>query len=379
MQDVVHHSNAGNLTEAILDFSQHLRDQGYNVGIQESLECLQSASLGLITRREEFKYALKSIYCCSEEESLQFEALFSAFWDTFYEEDRRISYRKTVNYVRKDPGSVVFMGKGESAEESEEEAKSVTGANSTERLRRTDFSKVSEIDSEYLEKIIQRLVRQMSLRLNRRMKLNKTGQIDIRSTMRSGIARGGELIDLKRKRRKPGRPKLVLLLDASGSMDKYSFYFLLFAYTLKGVFKNVETFVFSTSIVKVSEAMLEGDLKRTLANLSNRVHNWSSGTKIGGCLKTFNEKHAKRILNGRSVVIIMSDGLDTGDPGLLASELERVRGRTRNLIWLNPLKGSPQYEPTARGMSAAMPQIDTFRSAHNLDSLLELENYLSYV
>ena len=113
--------------------------------------------------------------------------------------------------------------------------------------------------------------------------------------------------------------------------------------------------------------------------MSENTDNWSSGTKIGECLLKFNELYAKRILNGKSMTIILSDGLDTGDTNQLAMQLKKIRMRTNRLVWLNPLKGMEGYEPIAKGMKAALPEVDTFRSAHNLDSLLELEKILTSV
>ena len=161
--------------------------------------------------------------------------------------------------------------------------------------------------------------------------------------------------------------------------DKYSFFLLRFIWALRSHFEQVEAFIFSTDLVRITEFLDHKDLENTLKVLTASVHNWSSGTQIGGCLKTFNDQYAKRVLSGKSTTIVLSDGLDTGEPGLLTTELNKIKRRTRRLIWLNPLKGMQGYEPTAKGMSAALPELDVFQSAHNLDSLLELEKYLSYV
>jgi len=113
--------------------------------------------------------------------------------------------------------------------------------------------------------------------------------------------------------------------------------------------------------------------------MSEKVHHWSSGTQIGKCFRTFNEVHAKRVLNGRSIVLVLSDGLDTRESEMLVQQLNLIKRRTKKLIWLNPLKGMEGYQPIARGMNAAMPEIDVFQSAHSLDNLLELEKFLAHV
>ena len=178
------------------------------------------------------------------------------------------------------------------------------------------------------------------------------------------------------KNRKPRKQRLIILLDVSGSMDKYSFFLLRFVVALRSHFEKIEAFIFSTKLVRITDYLHSKNLELTLSLLSQKADNWSSGTKIGECFKIFNAQYAKRVLNGHSTTIVLSDGLDTGGPELLAAELKKVKLRTRQLIWLNPLKGMQGYEPIQKGMSAALPEIDVFRPAHNLDSILELEKFL---
>ncbi|MEM8909109.1 MAG: VWA domain-containing protein, partial [Bacteroidota bacterium] len=135
-------------------------------------------------------------------------------------------------------------------------------------------------------------------------------------------------------------------------------------------------FIFSTHLIRITEYLHAQDLELTLRELSAKADNWSSGTKIGNCLQNFNEIYAKQVLNGQSMVVLLSDGLDTGAPDLLATELQKIKRRTNQLIWLNPLKGMQGYQPIQRGMTVALPQIDVFQSAHNLESILELEKLL---
>jgi uncharacterized protein with von Willebrand factor type A (vWA) domain len=376
-----HATHFEGLKEATIGFAHYVREKGLNVGIRETQEALLAADHGLMESYDTFLHALKSIFCSSEEECIQFEEWFAQFWG---ERKGAIKSRMTIknqsNIQKKSPGSLVWMGMGDSKEEGKEEGKNVSGANKIERLRKTDFSKVAHMDSELLEQLAMELWKQMSLRMKRKMKAATTqGRVDLRKTIRSSISKGGDPINLKRKKRTPSKQRLVILLDVSGSMDKYSFFLLRFIWSLRAHFEQIEAFIFSTDIVRITDYLDSKDLEQTLSILTTSVHNWSSGTQIGECLKTFNEKYAKRILSGRSTTIILSDGLDTGEPDLLASELGKIKRRTRRLIWLNPLKGMKGYEPTAKGMSAALPELHVFQSAHNLDSLLELEKYLSYV
>jgi uncharacterized protein len=137
-----------------------------------------------------------------------------------------------------------------------------------------------------------------------------------------------------------------------------------------------DSFIFSTELRYISDFIKQKGLENTLKLLSEKADNWSSGTKIGLCLKDFNEKYAKTMLSRSSFVIILSDGLDTGDKGIIEVEMQAIRRRTKRLIWLNPLKNMQGYAPTARGMSEAFPHINVFESGHSVHSLLELEKFL---
>lgn len=141
-------------------------------------------------------------------------------------------------------------------------------------------------------------------------------------------------------------------------------------------FRQLEAFVFSTSLQRITRSLEPKKLDDVLNQISSKTDIWSSGTRIGECLQQFNDKYGKRMMNGSPLVIILSDGLDTGDEKVLAEEMHKIHLRSKRLVWLNPLKGMKGYAPLAKGMKAAMPSIDDFRSAHNLDSLLELENIL---
>jgi hypothetical protein len=160
-------------------------------------------------------------------------------------------------------------------------------------------------------------------------------------------------------------------------MDKYSFFLLRFICSLRENFRQLEAFVFSTSLKRISRSLQYNRLDFVLSSISGLADHWSGGTRIGECLHAFNEQYGKRMLNGSPLVLIMSDGLDTGNADELDRELQTMKKRAKKIVWLNPLKGMKGYEPTAKGMKAALSSVHDFRAAHNLDSLLELENILS--
>jgi len=365
------------LSEAIIGFAQLARQSGLGVGIQETQEGLKAARLGLMANHRQFHYGLRSIFCSSCADTNLFDQLFEEFWHKERPSLKSRVQMHNQSAVKKE-GSLVMMGTG-SDDHGEDAGKNVAGAHAIERLRKTDFSKVTEIDSSLLEELAERLWKQMSLSLKRRLKRNRNqGKIDLRKTIRENISHGGEPIDLRFKKKKLKKHRLVVLLDVSGSMDKYSFFLLRFIYALQANFERVDSFIFSTELTCITDVIKSGGLSQTLAGLSERSQAWSSGTRVGACLDEFNSTYAKQLLSRNALVIILSDGLDTGEPEVLQREMKKVSRRAKKVIWLNPLKGMKDYQPIARGMSTALPLVDVFNSAHNLDSILELERYLAH-
>jgi uncharacterized protein len=366
------------LTNAIIGFAQFARRKGLNIGIEESLTALKTLDYGVFENKAVFYYTLKTLFCTAKEDIPIFDHIFKIYWEANQSKDKIQSSVKKQGTQKKANNVLVALGEGDSGEEDEnEDTKTVTGANAVQRLRKTDFSKVADIDTALLEQIAEQLWREMSKRLKRRMKAaNKNETVDIRRTIRASLQHGGDPIELVFKGQKPKKMRLVVLLDVSGSMDKYSFFLLRFICSLQSYFEKVESFIFSTELRYITDFIKQKGLENTLKLLSEKADNWSSGTKIGLCLRDFNEKYAKTMLSRSSFVIILSDGLDTGDKGIIEAEMQTIRRRTKRLIWLNPLKNMQGYEPTARGMSEAFPHINVFESGHNLDSILELEKFL---
>lgn len=366
------------ITHSILGFAEYARASDFHVGIRETNEALCVASLGLIADKNLLRYSLKSIFCDSFESAEKFDNLFTQYWELEkYSVNSKTIIQNQSNIQKQAQRSLVMLGKGDSKEESTE-GKNVSGANSTESLRKTDFSKVSIIDSHHLDKLAEDLWKQMSQRLRKKFKKSKKqNKIDIRQTIRCNISNGGALLDLHYRDKKPTKNRLIILLDVSGSMDKYSFYLLRFILALRTHFKRIDAYIFSTKLIRITEYLETKELETLLGVLSLYADNWSSGTKIGECLAHFNREYAKRSLTGKNMTIVLSDGLDTGEPETLANELQKIKLRTRKLIWLNPLKGMKGYQPRTRGMLAALPAIDHFLPGHNVESLLQLENFLA--
>ena len=202
----------------------------------------------------------------------------------------------------------------------------------------------------------------------------RRGRVDLRRTLRANLSRG-DFIELKYRRRKLRKARLVLLCDVSGSMDLYSRFLLQFLFALQRAFERVETFTFSVRLTRVTEHLRARSYRDVLRKLAE-VRDWSGGTRIGDSLAEFNRQWGS-LVDRRTIVILLSDGWDTGDPELLASELLRIKRRAGRVIWLNPLLGNPSYEPLTRGMAAALPLVDDFAAAHNLAALRNLAGKLT--
>ena len=186
-------------------------------------------------------------------------------------------------------------------------------------------------------------------------------------------------MDLAHSLRRRQHLKLVLLCDVSKSMDLYSRFLIQFIYAFQNVYRRIETFVFSTSLHRITETLRKEELYSALEQLSATVPDWSGGTKIGASFKQFVEQYGLKLVDSQTVVLIISDGWDTGEVDLLEDSMHFLHKHARNVIWLNPLKGSPGYQPATRGMQAALPHIDIFASAHNLNSLRKLVRQLSRI
>ncbi len=373
-----HYTQFSSFSEAFIGFSQLARNRGFQSGIQCTKDTFESALFGLWPDKALFEYALTSLFCQEQEEREVFKNLYKQFWKQkgTIIRDKRTNKNKT-NIQANSVSTAVMLGKGETDNSEEgDEAKTTTGANAKETLKRTDFAYLTKFQSTLLDELSEKLVKEMSQRLKRRKQKSNKGQIDIANSIRSNIQNGGNIIKLTKKNKKKDKYRLLVILDVSGSMDKYSFYLLKFLWALRSNFKQIEVFTFSTKLMRITDYISDNNMAGALAMVSQHAKHWSSGTKIGACLTDFNDNYAKRYLNGKTMTIVLSDGLDTGEPEVLDAAMQQIKLRTKKLIWLNPLKGMQGYEPIQMGMQAALPSLNHFGSAHNFESLLTLEKLL---
>ncbi|MGO8921034.1 MAG: vWA domain-containing protein [Stellaceae bacterium] len=375
-------------------FMAHLRRNGFTVGPGETEAALAFLSAGDPTDAASARLGLKTMLTGDRGQWQRFDALFDAYW--FGHGVRTARHLEAKGGARQAVPRPEIWSKALPAEDrAETTATAWPGAASGEpalpagtgrlvasrqqALARADLRNlVSPEDIAAAERLAERLARALRYRLSRRRLPARRGDtVDLRRTIRRNLSKGGEPVELLRKRR-PERPvNLVLLLDVSGSMRLYSRYFVSFVRGLLGSWLRVDAFVFHTRLVHISDVLRERDRLRAMDRLSLMVEGFGGGTEIAGALKAFNDRYARATLNSRSIVIVMSDGYDTDPPERLAAELARLKRRARRLVWLNPLLGWRGYAPVARAMAAAMPYIDCFAAAHSLESLAALESELA--
>jgi uncharacterized protein len=380
------------ILKRITAFARLLRNHDFIVGLRESTDAAKLAAEIGIERPATLRSAFKALFCSRASDWKAFDALFESHW--LGKGMKRMikvagaapgSTRPSVSSpaATGDQNAVSELGEV-SAGNSENEAQEGTtfkneGASRSELNAKTDFRRIADpAELEKAHAAAERLAKIMRARLTRRERARLKGRrIDLRATIRRNVATGGVPIHLRFRQRKEKPLRLVMLLDASGSMQLYTAVFIRFIHGVIDHFHEAEAFVFHTRLAHISAAMKEKNATRALERMSLMSQGIGGGTRIGDCLATFNQWHAKRVINSRSCVMIMSDGYDTGDPEILARELRRLRRRCHRIVWLNPMIGWDGYRPEARAMQFAMPFLDLFAPAHNLESLANLEPYLA--
>jgi uncharacterized protein len=361
------------LVERTVELCRALRERGLTVTTAHAIDAVRALKCVGVQQRSRTYFALRCVLAARPEEFDIFDELFAQLFALPSDQGPARKVTRTRHGEAKEgtPSLSSWGGAGE-ASESEE----IKGASDEAGSGEKDFGSFGADELEEIERIARRIARKLAARPSRRWKPGRTGaRVDLRRTLRRSPAAGGELIDLRFRRRKVRKTRIVALCDVSGSMDLYSRLLLQFLFALQGSTARVESFVFSTSLRRVTDALRGGEYGDALARLSAEAHDWSGGTRIGECLAAFNDEWGE-LVDGRTVVVILSDGWDTGDPQILGDALESLGMRSRRLVWLNPLLGSPGYEPLTVGMQAALPHLSVFAPAHNLASLRALGRYL---
>jgi uncharacterized protein len=250
-------------------------------------------------------------------------------------------------------------------------------ASPIELLRRKSFARCSPDELAQLAALMERLRLAVPARRSRRVAPSRSGLPDLRRTLRRSFRTAGEPLERRFRARRRRTRRVVLVLDVSGSMADYSRALLVFAHAALRTDPRWEAFCFGTRLTRVTRALAVSQPDEALERAAEEVVDWNGGTRIGECLKALLDEYGHRGLVRGAVVVLCSDGLEVGDPELLAEQMARLSRLAYRVIWLNPLKGDEAYEPLARGMHAALPYVDVFAAGHNLASLEELGAELS--
>lgn len=357
--------------ENLVTFCRELREHGLSVTSAEQIAAATALQLIDTSDRDEVFLSLRSVLTTSVDDFPIFAELFERFWTN------TSRTRRQVNLPKQTAGGLAFfLENWSNSLRSDGKPIDLPCANDAESCAEKDFSTFSNEELEEVSKLARRIVKRLARNPSRRWRPVRRGtKVNLRRSLRLSLKTGGELIDLSYKERRPKRTKLFVICDVSGSMDLYSRLLLQFVYGLQNSFARVESFVFATSLSRITGELKNKTYKRALDRLSANVQGWSGGTRIGASLDDLNEQWLRRI-DKRTVVIILSDGWDTGEPEQLVAALAKLKARAGRLIWLNPLLGNTTYQPLTRGMQAALPMINVFAPAHNLASLRALEPHL---
>ncbi len=378
------------LIHRLCGFFRVLRDNGFVVGLAEARDSIAVLRAIDLARPSDMRAGLKPLLATERRQFELFDRLFDAHWlghgmrsvqqvqgTSGAAPVRRLDQAGAPSGV---PGLVDRVERGGSGNPADGQGRRA-GASDAASLARTDFRHLTDpAQLAQLNELVDRLALAMRRRLTRRLRQDRRGtRIDLRRTLRASVATGGEPMRLFR-RRPPHRPlRPVILLDASGSMSQYSAIFLRF---MQGLLRHMDTgegYVFHTRLVALGPVLKERQDSRAAERLALLTEGWGGGTRIGDCLGLFAREHAPRALRGRSVLFVLSDGYDTGEPERLGRAMAALSRRARRIVWLNPLLGWNGYTPVAGGMAAALPHVDLFAPAHTLDSLAALEPYLMRV
>ncbi len=351
-----------------------LRQKGFALSATEEADALQSLTFLPIDQEKYFKEALKAILAKSKYQRQKFNEYYDEFWDQL---SRAVDSKTKEAPVKKEKKS--DAQKKQAQFESlkswlnltpADEEKEVSSFSDLEVLTRKNFSDLSKEELRLMMQLLQKLARKLAhqkSRLNKPSKKHKN--LDLKRTMRANMRNGGEIQHLLFSKKKERKLKLVLLCDVSKSMDLYSRFFVHLIYAFQNSYDKIETFVFSTALHRVTEILDNYEFDKAFDTISDRVPHWSGGTTIGSCLRHFTKEYGHGMLDKKTIVLILSDGWDTGEPETMKDAMKTIYKKTKKIVWLNPLAGNENFSPDALGMKTALPYIDVLASAHNLVSL----------
>jgi uncharacterized protein with von Willebrand factor type A (vWA) domain len=366
----------------LLIFARTLRTGGVAVRAGAVPDAVQALVDVGIARKSDVHDALRTVLVSRLDDLAPFDEMFERFWRVWpvasgsaLPRPMHVPARARATLRVLAPGAASSAHQTESGETDTPVTLQTYSAG--EMWRRKDFATFTPEDLKRAKDAMAKLAWDPGVRVTKRWISGSGRTIDLRRLLRVNVKHGGELISIPRRVRRVAPRPLILICDVSGSMEPYTRMLLLFAHAIAAGQRRVEVFVFSTRLTRVTRQFDHTRADAALSRVRDAVRDWSGGTRIGEAVRTFNTQWARRVLRRHPVVLLISDGWDLGDPELLGREIARLQRGSFRLIWLNPLLGSPGYEPLTRGMRAALPFVDDFLSVHDMSSIEALAGHLN--
>ena len=361
-------------------FCRVLREHGLLIGPHETSDAIRAVSMVDLMTEGRIYWTLRCSLVSRQEQLATFDSLFARFWN-FQPLPRFQPPENPSNKFgeTRTPGRVprALALPGDDPESKDTLMQLVrTGASGRHVTSETDLSALDAQDMSEISRLAAKIVRALASRPGRRRKRHRRkGTPDLRGAMRLSLSTGGDVVRLPRMRRAPKVPRLLVALDVSGSMDRYARLLLQLMFAVGQHTKRIEAFAFSTKVTRITRELSAPSFSEALTRIGGAVDHWSGGTKIGESLADLSATY-DHLLDRHTTVFLLSDGWETGDPDDLARALQRMKRRVRRIVWLNPLLGTPDFQPLARGLQAAMPHVDHFVPAADIEHLKRLPSLL---
>lgn len=359
--------------EVIVEFVHRLREGGIPIAASVSGDLLEALELVGAHSSEDVYWAFRALTVRTRDHIPVFDRVFMEVFGRRPEPSLYVARQSTPKtWSVKQATGVEGEGDGEEVEEE----LSFTGASLVERLVDRDFADLTKDEEAEMRAMIARMLwKPADVQSRRRRPVRGGDRTDMRRTLRKSVGPDGDMLRIATTERRSRRRPLIFIADVSGSMERYSEMLLYFAHAARTRMGRMEAFVFSTRLTRITRELHRREPSAALSQVADAVHDWSGGTKIGECLRTFNVEWSRRVTRGGPIVLVISDGWDRGEPEVLAEEMARLARTVHRVIWLNPLAGHAGYSPDTRGMQAAMPYVDDFLPAasfRDLQTLVEL-------
>jgi uncharacterized protein with von Willebrand factor type A (vWA) domain len=366
------------LTRRLSALARELRSQGVRVGVGELLSALRALEAVDAADSAQARLALRATLCSRREDLSAFDAAFARWRDGDGRPWLGDPLAAALGHVEAARPRAALAGDEVPRPPADGDLAPLPAAwSDIELLLGKDFASYTEAERALAHQLIRRLAHRGPLRTSRRTRgtRRRTRRPDLAATLRASLRHGGVPVERRWREPRQRRRPLVLVCDVSGSMASYARMLLLYLQASVAAGRRVEAFVFGTRLTRVTRELSGLDADRAVQRAVGKVSDWSGGTRIGSCLGALNRRHGAR-LRGGAVLVVLSDGWDRGDPELLSQEMARLQRTVHRLVWMNPLKANPEYEPLTRGMRAALPHIDNLLSGHSIASLVQLADLL---